>query len=267
MRRIVLAALLALVALAAAPGAPASAKMLSTALKVAPNYWCANPMDGETCATEFTANLGGMWVNEATTGTAHVHSLSTGETVVLEFGSDVYVDRYGDPTTFDATAELASGRYEVTLVVDTPGEWSCSQYNPDGCTWLSGDHQRFDWRFVYSADATASYQQYAPPLTRVHDGSIKAPTKSKRVLRGLVASRLQKPDYTLTDWMPQANRAVRVQMKGASGWVTKATVRTGSGGRFAAIVRVARGSQHYWRVVIRRAGRSPGFTAYSAGRI
>lgn len=265
MRRIVFVMVVVIPAFLASGGA-ATAKAVSTRLAVAPNIWCANPMSGETCATEFTANIGDMYVNDGTGGTARVTSLSSGAVVPLEFGSSLYVDPSGDPPTFDTSAPLPSGRYEATVVIDTPGKWECSEYDPNGCTWMSGDHRRFDWRFIYSAGATAAYPQYHPPVTAT-PGQVSAPRPTRRLLKGLVESRILQSDYTLTPWQPQSHRAVTVQMKARGRWVTKAKLRTAADGHFRVSVRVARGSRHYWRVIVYRSGKSPGHTSTTNGKI
>lgn len=42
---------------------------------------------------------------------------------------------------------LAPGRYTYALTVDISGEWSCSKYNREGCTWLESDRLKYEWTF------------------------------------------------------------------------------------------------------------------------
>lgn len=49
---------------------------------------------------------------------------------------------------------LPPGEYTYSLSVDVFGQWKCSVYDPDGCSWLKGDKIRYDWSFTWDGSST-----------------------------------------------------------------------------------------------------------------
>jgi hypothetical protein len=102
------------------------AALPSGGLLVEPSYWCEDPNDEFPCTTAFTADLSGAWANEDSMASAAVTDLRNGSQVALEFGDMATVSDVGDEARFETAASLPSGRYQVRLVIDTPGKWWCT---------------------------------------------------------------------------------------------------------------------------------------------
>lgn len=48
------------------------------------------------------------------------------------------------------------GRYTYNVTVDVRGQWSCSKYNRDVCSWLEGDKVRYEWVFDWDGQTTVT---------------------------------------------------------------------------------------------------------------
>lgn len=64
-------------------------------------------------------------------------------------------DDYQGPAYYNYTPSgLPAGDYTYKLTIDISGQWTCSAYNPKGCSWLHGDKLRYEWHFTWDGTST-----------------------------------------------------------------------------------------------------------------
>lgn len=161
-----------------------------------------------------------------------------------------------DLETETASGTLASGAYRLRVWVTTQGHWWCSQYNPEGCSWIDGGSASWEWRFRYTAGRRLVVpRQYAPPTSEV--GVNRKKLGPKRIkLRGRAVGQVLRSDYSLGPRVGLGGRSVLVREKWSGKWRNAARTRTRANGTFEVRVK-ARQKARPVRVEISAATGSP----------
>lgn len=236
------------------PLGPASAAP-SESLTVEPGFTCVYPEYSGPCVTEFTTKA---WASEDGLLDARfkVTNLDTGATQWLA----AYVT-IGETSGETSRAELAAGRYQVDLTFETLGHWSCSQYNPDGCSWIEGGTERHRWAFVYAPGKTVKVRELVPASTKATKVRFKSAGKGKARLTGVIVGRALRADFSLAPQKRLSGRVVRYEEKRRGKWRLITKARTKANGSFATRPVSTDTGAIKGRIVVLAKGKYPGATS------
>lgn len=113
---------------------------------------------------------------------------------------------------------LPAGSYRYVLDVRVPGEWHCSAYNRDVCSWMEDQHLTYSYAFVWDGTSTV----VVPPTWKVATSGAKkiCGTKGCAVI---VAYATNTPDGTAVELQRKRGTTAwrtidRDKNYGGSGW-------------------------------------------------
>lgn len=218
-----LAAVAALPLLALAQATPVDAAG-QVSLNVGPGYWCDDAEYSSLCATDLVTD---MWNVEHGNSHATLRNLGTGRAIPVTTTWEGQLVA----STIDGSL-LPGGTYSLVVTVEQWGHWSCSQYNPSGCSWIDAWTERGEWRFKYVAGSRlAVARRYVAPSTSVTAKWKRAGNERIRLV-GAVKGRVERSDFTLTPRGGLAGRMVRFQELKKGTWRTRVKMRTRSNGTY-----------------------------------
>jgi hypothetical protein len=224
--------------------------------------------DDEEPCTELAARVPLIWPDDLTTSHATLTDLSNGSRIAIgdpnSYAGEDYENRDEIQTKHGT---LLGGQYELHVPAHSPGRWECSEYDPDGCSWITAETVDRAWRFKYMADTTSHVAVYKAPWTRLAHGTIHrlhGHAGQARLVDGEVVGTVEKSDYTLSTKHGLPGRKVTLYAKTGK-WIVVGHAKAGKGGKLHPEALLPRGasykSHHQWRLSIAAHGEaSPGTT-------
>lgn len=94
---------------------------------------------------------------------ASLTQVATGRAMNLGHGAPQMTDGGMDWYYTVTTAESleVGAQYQYRLTIKTVAHWSCSVYNPSGCTWIKADTFVNQWRFTWNGSTTSGTPYYS----------------------------------------------------------------------------------------------------------
>ena len=119
--------------------------------------WCGPQLVAHDPDFRFTDRL--RWATNSLTGPNGPVPLElgdrAGESGKYGWGKLPPATDYIGSAYYNATPTgLPPGEYTYSLTVDIAGQWECSKYDPNGCSWLKKDKIRYDWTFMWDGVST-----------------------------------------------------------------------------------------------------------------
>jgi hypothetical protein len=157
---------------------------------------------------------------------------------------------------------LPPGRYELMATVSTDGEWWCSKYNRDGCSWLSGGTDKYDWKFVYDGSSTSTIAEYKAPSTgfkKIPGKPLAKKTGGRFIVQGRVVATSETASFGLAN--ASAHRRIALYRRPLHGgrWVRVDRTKTHGNGKFRLNGAAPGGKRYRWYVWMPKRGTSPSF--------
>lgn len=139
--------------------------------------------------------------------------------------------RKGDRGKTRMQGTLAAGNYTLTLTDTTLGHWSCSVYNPDGCSWVDEWSTTYVWKFHWPGGGTITVPRTTPLPEVKGRARFQRLNQTTCRVKGYVASRIENADFSMGPWT-RHKRTVKVQYKHAGFWYTEAKGKSKANGKF-----------------------------------
>lgn len=244
--------------------APASAvdsidSPASGRLVIGPDPYCVNESAQVFTCTELDFGIG-YGGNDATSATVMFKAIPSGAVIYRDYAGCAGVAEMS--CSIDLSSTLPAGRYEFAATVSTPGEWSCSRYNPDGCSWLSGGTKKYDWRFAYDGHSMSTFNEYVAPSTgfkRIPGTPLAKKTRGEFIVRGRVVATAETASFGLTN--ASAHRRVSLYRRALHGgrWVRVDRTHAHKNGKFRLQGAAPGGKTYRWYVWMPKRGTSPAF--------
>jgi hypothetical protein len=94
-----------------------------------------------------------------------------------------------------APTTLAHGTYRYSVDISTVGRWSCSVYDPNGCTWIDSYRQSRTYIFSWNGTKTIVYPAAKPKASSTLSGN-RGSASSAEITWAGVKSTPEVQDYT-----------------------------------------------------------------------